>query len=345
MKTSILIDHEPVADGGFLVRALLRIQSDPPADDARIPLNLSLVIDRSTSMEGPPLAAARDAVCALVRRLRAEDVVSVVAYHHEVVVVAPPAMGADQEDLPNYVAAIRSGGQTNLSGGWLRARDLVGEGHRPDGVNRILLLTDGLANVGITDTESLVGLCRQARLAGITTTTIGFGPQYDEDLLRAMADAGGGGTHYIGSVDQMAPVFERELDGLSSMCAQNVRVAIRPGADADSMQVAHEYPSRGEGRVLTLEIGDVYASSACSSPRSPPVAPRMWPRSPSPPTCSPRGAGWSSTPSPCRSRWCRRPEGGSSPRCAARCCSLLRPGRASRRSRPSVGGTLRREVP
>ncbi|HUF74705.1 MAG TPA: VWA domain-containing protein, partial [Longimicrobiales bacterium] len=124
MKTSVLLDHEPVADGGFLVRALLRLDGEAPGAGDRVPLNLSLVLDRSGSMSGAPLAAARDAACQLVRRLRTEDTVSVVAYDDRVSIVARPATGEHQEHLPDYIAAIRSGGTTNLSGGWLAAREL-----------------------------------------------------------------------------------------------------------------------------------------------------------------------------------------------------------------------------
>ena len=259
MKTSVLLDHEPVADGGFLVRALLRLEGEAPAAADRVPLNLSLVLDRSGSMSGAPLAAARDAACLLVRRLRTEDTVSVVAYDGQVSVVAQPATGEHQEHLSDSIAAIRPGGSTNLSGGWLAARELVAANRREGAVNRILLLTDGLANAGITDPEALVGLCRTAAQAGIGTTTLGFGPDFDEDLLRAMADAGGGGTYYIEHVEQAAAVFEREIEGLLSISAQNVRVQVRPGAHAESMHVVHAYPSHSEESVLTVELGDLYA--------------------------------------------------------------------------------------
>jgi Ca-activated chloride channel family protein len=93
MKTTVLLDHEPVADGGYYVRALLRIEGDPPEDEHRVPLNLSLVVDRSGSMADPPLAAAVDAARTLVRRLRVEDTVIAVASDGTVRVVAPPATG------------------------------------------------------------------------------------------------------------------------------------------------------------------------------------------------------------------------------------------------------------
>ena len=259
MKTSVLLDHEPVADGGFLVRALLRIEGDPPQDDDRVPLNLSLVLDRSGSMSGEPLRAALEAASLLVRRLRMEDVVSVVAYDDEVHVVAPPSTGEAQEGLVERIQEIRTGGMTNLSGGWLRGRELVAEHARTGGVNRVILLTDGQANQGITDPERLEGLCRMSAEAGVTTTTIGFGPHFDEDLLRAMAEAGQGSTYYIERTDQASGVFEEELEGLLSLVAQNVRVSVVPGEDAGAVKVLHDYTSHAEGSALTLEIGDLYS--------------------------------------------------------------------------------------
>ena len=259
MKTSVLLDHEPVADGGYFVRALLRIEGDLPEDTERTPLNLSLVIDRSGSMDGPPIHAAREAAVMLVRRLRMEDVVSVVAYDHDVRVVAPPSTGDAQVDVVERIRAIEARGTTNLSGGWLRGRELVSEYRRTEGVNRVLLLTDGQANQGITEPEALEGLCRISAEQGITTTTIGFGPHFDEDLLRAMADAGRGSAYYVEHADQASGVFEEELEGLLSLVAQNVRVRIRPGAGAEAMKALHDYPSHSEGRELTLEVGDLYA--------------------------------------------------------------------------------------
>jgi Ca-activated chloride channel family protein len=258
MKTSVLIDHEPVADGGFLVRALLRIEGDPPDDKNRIPLNLSLVLDRSGSMWGEKLVAARRAAAGLVKRLWPADTASVVAFDDDVTVVAAPATGDAQEGLADRIESIGPGGCTNLSGGWLRARELLAENTREGGVNRVILLTDGLANVGITDPGALVGLCRDSAAKGFSTTTIGFGEDYDEDLLKTMADAGGGGTYYIEEIDQAVGIFEEELEGLMSLAAQNVRVTVKPGEGSDSVNVLHEYPSHAEGETLTLEIGDLY---------------------------------------------------------------------------------------
>lgn len=259
MQTSILLDHEPVADGGFLVHALLRIEGAAPPDEDRTPLNLSLVLDRSGSMWGEKLHAAREAAVQLVRRLAPEDVVSVIAYDEDVQVVAPPATGEDQEDLVRRIREIGPGGSTNLSGGWLRGMELVRLCQRTEGVNRVILLTDGLANVGVTEPSRLVELAANGAGGGISTTTIGFGQGYDEDLLRAMADAGRGGTWYVEKADQAAGIFDEELQGLLSLAAQNVQVFIHPDRHADAAKVLHEYPESVEGDVLSLQVGDLYA--------------------------------------------------------------------------------------
>ncbi|MFO7586760.1 MAG: VWA domain-containing protein [Gemmatimonadota bacterium] len=260
MKTRILLDHEPVADGGWLVRAMLKIEGEARADADRVPLNLSLVLDRSGSMDAGKLEAAKEAARLLVRRLWPADLVSVVVYDEVVATVAPPATGAEQEDLGARIAAITTGGTTNLSGGWLKGRDHVAANRREGAVNRILLLTDGLANVGITEPAKLEGLCRTAAAEhGITTTTIGFGADYAEQLLQAMADAGGGATYYIERPDQAPGVFEEELEGLLSISAQNLSVRIEPTAGNEFVQVWHSYPSRAEGDVLELAVGDLYA--------------------------------------------------------------------------------------
>jgi Ca-activated chloride channel family protein len=259
MKTTVLLDHEPVADGGWMVHALLRIEGQAPANRERTPLNLSLVLDRSGSMAGEKLDAATRAAAMLVRRLSPEDTLSVVAFDDEVRVVAPPATGDEQESLPDLIRSIADGGSTNLSGGWLRGRDLVAANFRDGRVNRVVLLTDGQANVGLTEPTQLAGLCATAAGRGVSTTTIGFGAGFDEALLTAMADAGRGATYYIEQADQASGVFEEELEGLLSIAAQNVRVTVEPGAGVGSVQVLHDYPSLADGGTLTLEVGDLYA--------------------------------------------------------------------------------------
>lgn len=259
MRTTILLDHEPTPRGR-VVRALLRLEGDVPAAAARVPLNLSLVLDRSGSMAGGKLEAAREAASLLVRRLALEDVVSVVAYDDDVTVVAEPVSGTAGADVPARIGRIQTGGMTNLSGGWLRGRELVQGRLMAGGVNRVVLLTDGRANVGITHPEQLVGMCRSGREQGVGTTTIGFGEDYDEVLLRGMADAGGGNAYYIERPDQAAGIFTDELEGLLGLGAQNLRVEVRPAAAVTLAAVHHDYPrNTATDGALRLELGDLYA--------------------------------------------------------------------------------------
>lgn len=259
MKTSVLLDHEPVADGGYFVRALLQIEGTPPPSEGRVPLNLSLVLDRSGSMLGEPMQAAIDAATMLVRRLHPDDVVSVVAYDDRVEVVAPPSTGERHDEVIRAIGALYARGSTNLSGGWLRGRELVAENATEGGVNRVILLTDGHANEGITDPARLLGMAKAGSAAGVSTTTIGFGAGFDEDLLRGIADGGHGNSYYIEKTDQSSGVFEEELEGLCSLSAQNIRVAIEPGRHAEYANVVHDYPRDSEGNVLTIDVGDLYA--------------------------------------------------------------------------------------
>ena len=122
MKTSVVPDHQLATERmGYVVRALLKFEGDAGENDSKAPLNLSLVLDRSGSMSGAKLRYARKAAAFLVRRLRPEDVVSVVAYDDAVTTVSEPATGGQQAGLAAEIEAIRTGGSTNLSGGWLSA--------------------------------------------------------------------------------------------------------------------------------------------------------------------------------------------------------------------------------
>ena len=260
MEHRLLIDHEfAVSQSGYVVRALLTLHGQAPEAGSRVPLNLSIVLDRSGSMSGPPLESARQAAALLVRRLRPEDVVSVVAYDDQVLTVAEPATGPAQDGLVAALGAVQPGGSTNLSGGWLRGRELVARNRRAGAVNRVLLLTDGMANAGITDPELLTGLCAGARGEEITTTTIGFGAHYDEQLLRDMADAGGGSAYYIERADQAPGVFEEEIEDLLSVSAQNVAVELQPARAVRLVTLHNDYPTTPLADGRRVELGDLYA--------------------------------------------------------------------------------------
>jgi Ca-activated chloride channel family protein len=260
MQPTLLLDWQHAPDRpGFIVRALLTLTGTAPADAARVPINLSIVLDRSGSMDGEKLQAACEAAKFLVQRLHPEDRVSVVAFDDEVIVVAPPGLANEHVHLSAQISAIRGGGYTNLSGGWLKGRELVAAHRRDGGVNRVMLLTDGEANEGITDPQVLRGLCRTAQAEQVTTTTIGFGEGYQQELLKNMADAGGGNLWYIERPDQASTVFQEEIAGLLSLAAQNLSAVVLLAPSVQLMTVHTDWPALAQADGTSFQLGDLYA--------------------------------------------------------------------------------------
>jgi Ca-activated chloride channel family protein len=259
VQTSVRLEHSVLAvEQEHELHAMVELSVPEPADESeRAPVRIALVLDRSGSMAGPKLAAARRCARWLAERLRPVDELALVAFDGRVRLLVPRA-AVDASRLRAAIASIGPGGQTNLSGGWLRGLGELIEAH-PDGPRKILLLTDGLANEGITDPGDLVGMARRARLEGVSTSTIGFGEGFDEDLLREMADAGGGNTHFAATPDDAPGIFERELEGLTRVVAHNVTLDVRPGPAVELLGVLNDYPSLPVVGGAQVELGDAYA--------------------------------------------------------------------------------------
>jgi Ca-activated chloride channel homolog len=209
-------------------------------------------------MAGRKLDVVRECAAFLVRRLAPTDELGLVAYDQDVHLVAPLAP-VDRAALLPRIARIHPGGQTNLSGGWLKGVEELGRA-AGEGPRKVLLLSDGLANVGVTDPAQLVAMARSVvEQQGAGTTTIGFGEDFDEDLLTAMADAGRGNAHYAATPDAAPGIFAQEFEDLVSLVAQNVSVEIRPTEDVELLGVLNAFPVVPVHGGLQLELGDAYA--------------------------------------------------------------------------------------
>jgi Ca-activated chloride channel homolog len=218
------------AEGGVL-DLLVEVSVELPVVSVdRKPLALALVIDHSGSMGGAPLDGAKQAAEQAVAMLMPGDWVSVVIYDDTVDVVVPAVqVGADRRALVAAIRTIRSGGSTALHAGWTEGVTQV-FACPADTVKRVVILTDGLANVGVTDATAIAeDVRRAASTLQVTTTALGFGRGYDELLLRAMADAGNGNYAFIEGAGQIVTVFEHELAGLGALRGRSVRLGATSG--------------------------------------------------------------------------------------------------------------------
>ncbi|MFP4580006.1 MAG: vWA domain-containing protein [Candidatus Sumerlaeia bacterium] len=196
-------------------------------DNERAPVNVAIVIDQSSSMSGDKIARAREAAIMTMRKLNSRDIVSVITYSSTVNVLVPATKVSDKDQIERKIRAIQATGSTALFAGVSKGAEEVRKFLSKERVNRIVLISDGLANVGPSSPADLAELGDQLIREEISVTTIGLGLGYNEDLMSQLAFKSDGNHYFAEHAKTLAEIFDKEFGKAMSVVAQNVTTTIR----------------------------------------------------------------------------------------------------------------------
>ena len=265
MKIDCRLDYSTIlANHGRPVHLSVALTAgEAPAQARKRSMAFCVVLDRSGSMAGPPLNQAKAACETVVRNLRSEDEFALVAFDDHAKVVIPLQRICDKSAALSAIREISDRGSTNLTAGWMLGQDELKK-TSGDTARRVLLLSDGLLNVGITDPEQVSRIVADGLERGhIRTSTLGFGDQYDETLLERLATSSGGNFYDANSPEKLPAIFSAELEGLQKTAAQNVRLRVRKLTFCEDWQALASYYSVAlpDGRT-ELSLGDLVSEES-----------------------------------------------------------------------------------
>ncbi len=223
----ILTPRRPALLAGFdnQLDILVRLQAPDAPVEARMErpnYGIGLVIDHSGSMSGRPLEEAKRCAAFVVDRMRVDDQISLVQFDSRVSMLCPAKPKSDGRELMQAIASIHEGGTTNLHGGWRAGADSLVDMAIAAGLRRVVLLSDGCANEGVTDTVAIADQCKELAARGVTTSTYGLGNDFNEELMVAMAKAGQGNHYYGDTADDLMEPFQEEFDLLANLCLKGL---------------------------------------------------------------------------------------------------------------------------
>jgi Ca-activated chloride channel family protein len=224
----------------------------------RPPLNLGFVLDRSGSMGGSKIDYARRAVAYGVEQLLPSDRLSLTLFDTEVATAIPSTLATDKHALLETIRQIRPGSSTALHAGWVNGGLQVSQYLNPEHLNRVILLSDGLANVGETNPDAIATDVHGLAQRGVTTTALGIGADYDEDLLEGMTRSGDGNFFHIDTPDQLPAIFATELQGLAATVGHSVTLAPTPLAGSTVAEVLNDLETTPTGawKLPNLTVGN-----------------------------------------------------------------------------------------
>jgi len=225
----------------------------------RTPVNIAIVLDRSGSMKGSRMHAAKRAARMALRQLGSQDVLSLVAYNHEVYTIHPASLLLDSSRLEGRINDHDAKGQTALYAGVQEGARQVREFFSSTRVNRVILLSDGLANVGPKSPRALAHLGQDLGEEGIPVTTIGLGLQYNEDLMSRLALSSDGNHAFAEKPSDLDRIFNAEFRDVLSVAAQDITIQINVRRHFRPVRVLGR-SARIDDNTVHLRLNQLYAN-------------------------------------------------------------------------------------
>ncbi|MFK7735658.1 MAG: VWA domain-containing protein [Pirellulaceae bacterium] len=231
---------------------------DIPNKETRQPVNVAIVIDKSGSMQGEKIRQARKAAIGALERLGDDDILSIITYDSTVHVLVPATKASDRELIRKKIESIKAGGNTALFAGVSKGAAEIRKFLDEKTVNRVILLSDGLANVGPSTPSELAQLGESLIKEGISVSTLGLGLGYNEDLMSRMAVAGNGNHVFIEDAENLVSVFQNEFDDVLSVVAQQIRIVADIAPGVRPVKVLN---SKADitGQQVAIDLGQLYA--------------------------------------------------------------------------------------
>jgi len=240
--------------------AVIKVTIDAPeaaTDTKRNPVNLCIVLDRSGSMGQQKMEHAKLAAIQALRRLGKDDLFSLVIYDEVVETIVPAQSAANTEWIEAQISRISSRGSTALFGGVSQGAAEIRKNLEGNYIHRIILLSDGIANVGPSSPSDLARLGASLIKEDISVSTVGLGNDFNEDLMTSLAEKSNGNNYFVESPNDLARIFADELGDVLSVVAKKVIIEIECEEGVKPIRVIGR-EAKVSGSKIELNLNQLY---------------------------------------------------------------------------------------